>query len=600
MARTSSASKQDQKQRIADLREKINDCYVSTITDIERYAKEIIELATAVKDRNAEGLAFLDLSFYHCSSTNEYKKSLDCAQRGIDLLSGAQRTYYLPYYHLNRGRCFQFMGDQIRAQEEYLDAISILEKRKNRTAEETRWMGSSYYNAYILFNQGGMEFSREDFLEKAYLLYQQIDDKPGLSNCYNSYASIHYKKKELPETLENLEQAYKLSSEMQAYTHMSIFSANIGLVHAQLGDVSKFREYFELCSKHTRKTKSRFHEAHMNGQMGEALFFLGMYDESLERLATAEEIFSELGAKSSLTEILRKRSEIYALQDNYRLAYEYHTRYAELIRERFNEEKATAIMRARMVYEIEEKENEAAILKEKNEEIQQYMNKLQASNNELQQFAYVVSHDLREPLRTISTYIKLLEKNMTGRLDREEQEFIDFVVNGTRNMNELISDLLTFSKISYITETEQVGLQQLVQSTANEIVLHYLPAKDPVIHIGKLPVIEANRTHMKQLFGNLISNAIKYNKHVQPEISIQCEDTGKMYTITVSDNGIGIAPEFRERVFQIFQRLHSKADYHGTGVGLAICKKIVDNMGGQITLRGNNRKGSDFIFTLPK
>ena len=98
------------------------------------------------------------------------------------------------------------MGDQIRAQEEYLDAISILEKR-NRTVEETRWMGSSYYNAYILFNQGGMEFSREDFLEKAYLLYQQIDDKPGLSNCYNSYASIHYKKKELPETLENLEQA---------------------------------------------------------------------------------------------------------------------------------------------------------------------------------------------------------------------------------------------------------------------------------------------------------------------------------------------------------------------------------------------------------
>lgn len=600
MSSAKSPSKEAVREKIQLLQEKIRQSYVSAVSDIYGYAVEIISLASSIRDKNAEGLACLELALYYCSAENKYKTSLEYAEKGLELLSPSAKAQYLPYYHLNKGRCYQFMGDQIRAQEAYLEGISLLEKKKLRNKEETRWMGSCYYNAYILFNQGGMEFSREDFLEKAFQLYSQINDQPGLSNCYNSYASLKYKANDLSGTLENLLKAYELSAEINAFTHMSIFTANIGLVYAQMGDSSKFREFFTLSAKHTRKTKSRFHEAHMNGQMGEALFFLDLMDESLERLLTAEEIFSELGAKGSLTEVYRKKAQIFAAQGDFQRAYESHMQYSEMIKERFNEEKAAAIMRARMVFEIEEKENEAILLKQKNEEIEQYMNKLQASNNELQQFAYVVSHDLREPLRTISTYIRLLEKKLGGRLDKEEQEFIDFVVNGSRNMNELISDLLTFSKISFVSDTEILELPQLVRLIADESRLHYLPEKEAVITIGALPSIQANRTHMKQLFGNLISNAIKYNKNQAPAIHITCEEKNKHYYFTVSDNGIGIAPEFRERVFQIFQRLHTKADYNGTGVGLAICKKIVENMGGQISLTDNAMKGSDFIFTLPK
>jgi signal transduction histidine kinase len=600
MSSTRSLSKEAVREKIAAEQEKIRLSYVSAVSDIYGYAMEIITLARSIRDKNAEGLACLELALYYCSAENKYKTSLEYADKGIELLSGTMRTMYLPYYYLNKGRCYQFMGDQIRAQEAYLEGISLLEKKKLRSQEETRWMGSCYYNAYILFNQGGMEFSRDDFLEKAFQLYSQINDKPGLSNCYNSFASLRYKANDLPGTLENLLKAYDLSSELNAFTHMSIFTANIGLVYAQLGETGKFREFFALSAKHTRKTKSRFHEAHMNGQMGEALFFLDLMDESLERLLTAEEIFSELGAKGSLTEVYRKKSQIFAAQGDFQRAYESHIQYSELIKERFNEEKAAAIMRARMIFEIEEKENEAIILKQKNEEIEQYMNKLQASNNELQQFAYVVSHDLREPLRTISTYIRLLEKKLGGRLDQEEQEFIDFVVNGSRNMNELISDLLTFSKISFVSDTELLDLSQLVRLIADETRLHYLPEKEAAITLGPLPSVQANRTHMKQLFGNLISNAIKYNKNQVPAIRIVCDETQHQYIFTVSDNGIGIAPEFRERVFQIFQRLHTKADYNGTGVGLAICKKIVENMGGHISLTDNADNGSDFIFTLPK
>lgn len=588
------------RERMEDLLLGLKRARLSSVSDVDSLAKELIRLAQQEKDQNLEGLGCLELSAYHCSSTNEYDKALELAEKGFGLMKGSFKQKHHPHYQLAKGRCYQFLGDQPAAQSCYLDAISLLEKTNDKDRDQIHWQAACYYNAYILFNQSGMEFTREDFLEKAHQLYGSIDDFTGLSNIYNSYASSAFKRGDKKEALDNLLKAYELAGKESAHIQLSIYASNIGLLYAQQGDTSAIREYFDKAKEHTRATKSRYHEAHMNGQMGEALIQLGLEQEGLDRLHAASEILQEINASASLTGVFQKLADVYAGMGDFKNAYTYQLRYSQLLRERFKEEKTSAIAKARMFFNLEEKEKETALLRQKNEEINSYMEELRYSNEELKQFAYVVSHDLREPLRTISSYIKLLERSLAGKLDKDEREYIDFVVTGSRNMNELISDLLTFSKISFVTDVESIDLNNLVRQLADETIMHYRPEKHADIRIDTLPEIRANLTQMKQLFKNLLSNAVKYNSNQVPQVAVGYKEQDTYHVFNVADNGIGIPKEFHERVFQIFQRLHSKSEYQGTGVGLAICKKVVDQLKGDISIRSNEDGGSNFTIRIPK
>jgi len=224
---------------------------------------------------------------------------------------------------------------------------------------------------------------------------------------------------------------------------------------------------------------------------------------------------------------------------------------------------------------------------------------LARSNSELEQFAYIASHDLQEPLRMVGSYVQLLERNYKNLLDAKGEEYIAYAVDGAKRMQMLINDLLAYSRVG--TQGNEFSLTDCaaVVGLAIKNLQKAIQESGATITCDPLPTVRADRMQLLQLFQNLLANAIKFRVEQPPEIHITAEHTDGFWQFTVKDNGIGIEPRHFERIFLIFQRLHSRRHYPGTGMGLAICKKIVDRHGGTIWPVSEPGMGTTFFFTLP-
>lgn len=239
-------------------------------------------------------------------------------------------------------------------------------------------------------------------------------------------------------------------------------------------------------------------------------------------------------------------------------------------------------------------------LKETQSELEKRAHELQRSNEELERFAYVASHDLQSPLRTIASYLQLLEMRYKDKLDSEAMEFINFSVGGAKRMQTVIAELLNYSKIS---ASHKPFTKNNLGDIVAEVVKNLdgnIRASGATVNVAELPVIACVPGQMYQLFQNLIDNGMKFVKDRKPVIQVAATELENEWEFTVSDNGIGIKEEFREKIFQIFQRLHTQTEYPGTGVGLAICKKIVEIHGGRIWVESIAGEGTTFHFTVSK
>ena len=221
------------------------------------------------------------------------------------------------------------------------------------------------------------------------------------------------------------------------------------------------------------------------------------------------------------------------------------------------------------------------------------------SNQELEQFAYVASHDLQEPLRMVASFVRLLGDRYRGRLDDEADTFIGFAEDGARRMQAMIMDLLTYSRVGSRSTSEATETSACLEEALRNLEGR-LEESGASVGRGELPRLDADPRQLAQLFQNLVGNALKFRKPgVPPEVFIDAHREGDEWTFEVRDNGIGIAPRFYERVFEIFQRLHSRDEYEGTGLGLALCRRIVERHGGRIWLAGVEGEGTTVRFTLP-
>ena len=245
-----------------------------------------------------------------------------------------------------------------------------------------------------------------------------------------------------------------------------------------------------------------------------------------------------------------------------------------------------------IIRDITERKKTESEIKQKTEDIAR-------SNKELEQFAYVASHDLQEPLRTIISYLQLLEKRYKNKLDTKADEFINFAVDGSKRMYTLINDLLAYSRIQTTGLTfEKIDCAKIMDIVLDNLQNTIAKSKAKISFDTELPVIKADKVQMVQLFQNLIDNSIKYKSTKAPKIRITAEKKGNVWLFSLTDNGIGIAKEYAERIFVIFQRLHTREKYEGTGIGLSVCKKIVEHHGGKIWVESELGKGSTFYFTI--
>lgn len=226
--------------------------------------------------------------------------------------------------------------------------------------------------------------------------------------------------------------------------------------------------------------------------------------------------------------------------------------------------------------------------------------RLERNNQELRQFAYVASHDLQEPLRAVSSYIQLLSRRYKGELDDDADEFIDFAVDGTLRMKQLINDLLTYSRLDRLVEEMMwIDLNGVVDIACQNLSMQ-VEETSAVISYEDLPTVWGSQTLLVQLFQNLISNGIKFqNADNQPQIIIEAQQEFDRYLLTIMDNGIGFDNQYSDRIFKIFQRLHNQEVYSGTGIGLAICRKVIERHNGRIWVESTLGGGTTFYFTLP-
>lgn len=251
-------------------------------------------------------------------------------------------------------------------------------------------------------------------------------------------------------------------------------------------------------------------------------------------------------------------------------------------------------MRRRIVEELAESRERETLLAEQTRE-------LRRSNAELEQFAYVASHDLQEPLRKVASFCGLLEKRYGAELDDRARQYIDYAVDGAGRMQVLINDLLTFSRMGRVHERwKPVDLDRSLDRALANLALVVEESGATVVREAPLPSLTGDATALSMVWQNLIGNAVKFRRPGVPcRITVGCVREGDDWHFRVADNGIGIAPESAQNVFVIFQRLHGREEYEGTGIGLALCRKIVEFHGGRIWLDPETTEGTCIRFTLP-
>jgi PAS domain S-box-containing protein len=307
------------------------------------------------------------------------------------------------------------------------------------------------------------------------------------------------------------------------------------------------------------------------------------------------------GVLAKQKEILDNPSEIY-WEDEYRFlkkngqwAYVHDKGY--IIRD----EKGKAFRLLGATRDITERKENEALLLELNNRLKQRADELAASNVELERFAYIASHDMQEPLRMITSFLQLFKKKYEDQIDETAEQYIHFAVDGADRMKKLILDLLQYSRVGSNKEDfEKINTNGLLNEVVNVFLTAVEEDKATIIVDKQLPEIKANRTQLFQLFQNLIGNALKYRSEATPLIHVSGKEEANHYQFVVRDNGIGIKPVFFDKIFVLFQRLHHKNEYSGTGIGLAICKKIVDRHQGKIWVESEPGKGSSFYFTIAK
>lgn len=472
--------------------------------------------------------------------------------------------------------------------------------------------------AYSLINIGTIYaniFNYEAALERyqeALRDYHDVLNANTLIITYNNVGNIYLNTEKYETALEYFYKSLNLS-EQTNYREMIAHSlTQICRVQIALDQYGEAAESAGKASALIDELSGDFNGRQINLlNLAQISFQQQHFETAIQQALSGVAVARRLKDEANEIRGFRLLSDIYKVLKDYRKSLKCHTKFAEVQASYANVQRNRLMIDMEIRYSIQEKqrkieqlttENEyQSLLLEKSGQIEKQNFQLLQANEELRQFAYIASHDLKEPLRMIGSFSQLLYRNYRDKLDEESGVFFEYIHEGVTRMNKLLDGLLQYATIGRSdSEYETVDLNEVVEICKSNLKLK-IDESAATVESQWLPEVIATQPLMIQLFQNLISNALKFQQpEVAPHIHIAIIERSEDMLFCVKDNGIGIAPEHNERIFVIFQRLHGRNRYEGTGIGLAICHKIVTQLGGRIWVDSSPGNGATFYFTLPK
>lgn len=440
--------------------------------------------------------------------------------------------------------------------------------------------------------------------------YREILDDSNCLIILNNIGNIYYATGEPDEALEYFKKSVELAQEMnyqEMEAHVLVQLSRVLVVQKEYEEALEYANQAIALMKKVGGGLEGQHVVHIT--LGNIHYELGHFEPAMKYVGKG--IVAAKQTKDITSEIrgYRLMSNIYKEKGDYKKALDYQIFYSQAQEKYTLAQSHRQIVDLEIRYDLEQKKKEYKLLKkfqgrliEQNEKIKEQNLQLKEANQNLTQFAYAVSHDLKEPLRMIGSYSKLIRRRYEPKLETGAVEFFDYISNGVVQMGRLLDDLLKYATIGNDdgVDVEMVDLNEVYSMTLFRLQVSIEETEATVETMSSLPTIWTNHSYISQLFQNLISNGIKFKKVGRNAIvKVDYKKEGDWHHISFIDNGIGIPADSLSKIFQAFQRLHKKEGYKGTGIGLAICMKIVERLGGEILVESEENVGSKFTIILP-
>ncbi len=483
--------------------------------------------------------------------------------------------------------------------------------------EKSEKIGYKFYIAQCQINIGTIYaqlHNHADALERYDAVlenHQDILDTQTKVAIFNNVGNLNYSRNEFSTAQKYFEDALKMAETNNFKSEKALAKAQLGRTFFALEKFKEAEEFANAAAKDFEQLPNTNGHQINELNLGNIQFKKGLTDEAIKMVEKGIETSKNLQDEVSQITGFQLLSKFYEQDGDFEKAFQSLSNYTELKENFTKKQRNRQFLDLEIKNAIKAKQTEIEQLIKENElqsqlihksgEVEQKNRELTSINEDLRQFAYIASHDLKEPLRMISSYAQIVSRLYGDKLDENAKTYFGYMTEGVTRMNGLLDDLLKYAtvgrdagedeliELDYVVEICRVNLKVLIQESGAEITYE------------ELPVVHATRTTLIQLMQNLISNAIKFRKEgVAPIVEVSCTENKEEYTISVKDNGIGIDKENIERIFVIFQRLHSRTTFPGSGIGLAICQKIVQRWGGTIWVTSELGNGSSFHFTIPK
>lgn len=566
------------------------------------YADKAVFIAHANQMPFQAAEAKLEIARYYISAIQDYDAALHHAVEAYSFLENESHPFLSANIYKVIGICHHQLGNFTNAVSNYLQAAKLLESETLLTTEELLLAGSIHYNIILIYQH--LSFDKEKFihLEKALSLYTKAGNQEGIAKCYCIYAEYDDTiKNDYQKQLELYEKALAIFKDTKNKMGQLACICPMGLLFCKSGDIEKGIRWLQDGLHQCIETENISFIASAHNYFARAHRHLKDFEEAINHYITVEELLRKNKRTVELYGLYKEMASALAESGDFKSAYDYHIKYSTAKDEWLNFDKATALHNAIMRFALEKQESDTALQQSKNIEIESYSRQLKISNDELKQIAYVAAHDLREPLRMINSYTKLIENKFKGKGNQAITEYTSIIRKSSNRMYEMIQDIMAFSRADSKPTMQLIDISTTLKDV--KFVLDIILTKHNVDlkWDTNMPKIYSDKTMLFQIFQNLILNAVKYNTSEIPIIRITHHTAHSAHIFEVHDNGIGIPEEERENVFFLFSRLHQKGNNSsGDGIGLAVCKKAVEKLNGKIWIETSYLKGTCVKFSLPK